>query len=537
MTASSLTPLLRLVRLVESRYPQWVGFGDPRFVKDALSHKPVALAKATAWLNSAALHDLQRADQPDEILAHIQQLAAVTHWLYLNVPKTGDLNLLYQGINKTELCEAFIELLHGAGDSPTRLARFLDFVSAMGASPQWAFPTCFLALAHPNTDVFIKPSLFKPFLDLLGESALWSATPSRATYANLLQVCRELKTQLAAYGATDMLDVHGFIWAAVSQSERKPKPKRNELVEFVEPVGVREPAPHYVVTSTPPSQAPATHIKPSYSLTQCAAETGLAEATLTEWCNAIQRKGQAIVYGPPGTGKTFVAQKLARHLVDGDESRIEIVQFHPAYSYEEFMQGMRPKARADGTLDYPLVDGRFVQFCKSAHTSTSPSVLVIDEINRANVSRVFGELMFLLEYRDQQITLAGGERFSIPRNVILLGTMNTADRSIALVDHALRRRFAFLALHPNYDLLRRFHANTTIQTDVLIHLLQQINTHIGDANYYLGPSFFLVSDFEAQLPSIWQTEIEPYLEEYFFDKPDVVDQFRWEAIRGSLFRG
>ena len=145
--------------------------------------------------------------------------------------------------------------------------------------------------------------------------------------------------------------------------------------------------------------------------------------------------------------------------------------------------------------------------------------------------------MFLLEYRDQQITLAGGERFSIPRNVILLGTMNTADRSIALVDHALRRRFAFLALHPNYDLLRRFHANTTIQTDVLIHLLQQINTHIGDANYYLGPSFFLVSDFEAQLPSIWQTEIEPYLEEYFFDKPDVVDQFRWEAIRGSLFRG
>ena len=529
-----ITPILRLVHLVEARYPQWAGFGDPRFAKDALSHKPAALAKAAAWLNAASLHDLQRAGQPDEILARIQQLAAATNWLYLSVPKNGDLNLLYQGIDKTELCEAFIELLHGAGDAPARLARFLDFVSAVGASPKWAFPTYYLALAHPDTDVFVKPSLFKPFLDLLGESALWSATPSGATYASLLQVCSELKTQLAAYGATDMLDVHGFIWAVVSQSERKPKLKRNEPVE---PVGAREPAPQYVVTPTPPpSRAPSTLNKPSYSLTQCATDTGIAEATLTHWRNAIQRKGQAIVYGPPGTGKTFVAQKLAQHLVDGDDSRIEIVQFHPAYSYEEFMQGMRPKARADGTLDYPLVDGRFVQFCKAARTSTSTSVLIIDEINRANLSRVFGELMFLLEYRDQVITLASGERFSIPRNVVLLGTMNTADRSIALVDHALRRRFAFLALRPNYELMRRFHANTTIQIEMLIHLLQQINAHIGDANYHLGPSFFLVSGFETQLPSIWQTEIEPYLEEYFFDKPDVVDQFRWEVIRGSLFR-
>jgi 5-methylcytosine-specific restriction protein B len=182
-----------------------------------------------------------------------------------------------------------------------------------------------------------------------------------------------------------------------------------------------------------------------------------------------------------------------------------------------------------------------VQFCKVAQANKSSHVLVIDEINRANLSRVFGELMYLLEYRDQAVTLASGERFSIPPNVFVLGTMNTADRSIALVDHALRRRFAFLALRPNYALLQRFHVGTAgtsvglVDVDALVATLQQINAHIGDANYHLGPSFFLVSDLVTHLPSIWQTEIEPYLEEFFFDKPDVVDSFRWDVVGPQMF--
>ena len=106
--------------------------------------------------------------------------------------------------------------------------------------------------------------------------------------------------------------------------------------------------------------------------------------------------------------------------------------------------------------------------------------------------------MFLLEYRDQAITLASGERFSIPHNVILLGTMNTADRSIALVDHALRRRFAFLHLRPNYELLRRFHTDSTVSIDELIRTLQQINTHIGDANYYPGPQLLFGERFSKR---------------------------------------
>ena len=174
------------------------------------------------------------------------------------------------------------------------------------------------------------------------------------------------------------------------------------------------------------------------------------------WVRAIERKGQAIIYGPPGTGKTFIAEKLALHLIGGGDGFQEVVQFHPAYAYEDFVQGIRPKARPDGSLDYPVVPGRFLDFCDRSRSCQGRCVLVIDEINRANLSQVFGELMYLLEYRNREVPLASGGMFQIPENVRLIGTMNTADRSIALVDHALRRRFAFLALYPNYEVLSKF---------------------------------------------------------------------------------
>ena len=137
-----------------------------------------------------------------------------------------------------------------------------------------------------------------------------------------------------------------------------------------------------------------------------------------------------------------------------------MVQFHPAYSYEDFIQGIRPQSLPDGRLSYPLLPGRFLDFCARAQQHAGRCVLVIDEINRANLAGVFGEVMALLEYRDHCIPLAGGGSFAIPANVHIIGTMNTADRSIALVDYALRRRFAFIELGPNYETLRRFHART-----------------------------------------------------------------------------
>ncbi|MCB9150428.1 MAG: AAA family ATPase [Caldilineaceae bacterium] len=272
-----------------------------------------------------------------------------------------------------------------------------------------------------------------------------------------------------------------------------------------------------------------------YTLAQVAAAVYLDEEVVARWVQIVQRKGQAIFYGPPGTGKTFVAEQMARHLCSATDDGIrdgfyEVVQFHAAYAYEDFVQGLRPRPAAGGGLTYELVPGRFLDFCHRARQRNGPCVLIIDEINRANLSRVFGELMYLLEYRDQAIHLAGGgEPFRIPTNVLILATMNTADRSIALVDHALRRRFAFIPLFPNYDVLRRFHAEQQTGFDVepLIRRLEQINRAIEDPNYAVGISYFLRPNLADEITDIWQTEIEPYLEEYFFDQPERMEAFRW----------
>jgi 5-methylcytosine-specific restriction enzyme B len=256
---------------------------------------------------------------------------------------------------------------------------------------------------------------------------------------------------------------------------------------------------------------------------------------LETWVRSIHRKKQAIFYGPPGTGKTYIAQKLTKHLIADNDGFDSLVQFHPAYAYEDFMIGIRPITK-EGQLFYDPVPGHFIEFCKEAEKRTGKCVLIIDEINRANLAQVFGELMYLLEYRDQDIQLAGGKIFKIPDNVILIGTMNTADRSIALVDHALRRRFAFLELAPNYEVLKSYHAgkDISIKLEQLIGLLKRLNSQIDDKNFYIGQSYFLISDLEKHIEDIWRMEIVPYLEEFFFDQPTKVDEFRWEKIKTVL---
>lgn len=284
--------------------------------------------------------------------------------------------------------------------------------------------------------------------------------------------------------------------------------------------------------SLPPEQ---TKLKPEYSLTKCAQETRFEEADLERWKRAIERKKQAILSGSPGTGKTYIAKKLAQHLIGGGDGFLELMQFHPAYSYEDFIQGIRPQTQ-DGELKYPLVPGRFLEFCKKAESCKDSCVLIIDEINRANLAQIFGELMYLLEYREKEIRLAGSsEPFSIPNNVRIIGTMNTADRSIALLDYALRRRFAFIELRPNYEVLRQYHQKTGFVVEGLIEILQRLNNAIANKNYELGISFFLTDHLTDQIEDIWCMEIEPHLEEYFFDQLDKVDDFRWDKIKQQIF--
>ncbi|CAH2213361.1 McrB family protein [Tepidibacter aestuarii] len=272
-----------------------------------------------------------------------------------------------------------------------------------------------------------------------------------------------------------------------------------------------------------------------YDIEKCSRDIGLSEDNINKWLEAIKRKGQAIIYGPPGTGKTYTAKKLAKVLLSEGDGFVDLVQFHPAYAYEDFIQGIRPKIDREGKLSYNLEKGRFIEICDKARKRKGNSVLIIDEINRANLSRVFGELMYLLEYRNSSIKLASGENFDIPKNIYIIGTMNTADRSIALVDNAIRRRFAFLSLQPNYKVLKKYHLESSFPIDKLISILKNINKHINDKRYELGISYFLNSNLEECIQDIWEMEIVPYLEEYFFDQSDKINDFSWKNIEEQLY--
>jgi len=275
-------------------------------------------------------------------------------------------------------------------------------------------------------------------------------------------------------------------------------------------------------------------LNPEYSVEELADDTGFPLERVERWLSALDRKKQAVFYGPPGTGKTFLADKIGKHLIGGTDGFMQVVQFHPEYAYQEFMQGIRPATGDDGSLQFKNTPGVFLKFCAKAEVCRGRCILVVDEINRANLSRVFGELMYLLEYRNETVELAGGGHFSIPENVRIIGTMNTADRSIALVDYALRRRFAFMRLSPDYEVLTKSHADASFDVSGLIDVLKELNLQIGDPHYEVGISFFLVDNLEDEIEDIWRMEIEPYLEEYFFDNLSKAEQFAWDNVKEKI---
>ena len=173
--------------------------------------------------------------------------------------------------------------------------------------------------------------------------------------------------------------------------------------------------------------------------------------SLRKIARLLADKRQVIFRGPPGTGKTYVARKLAACLA-GTEQRVRLVQFHPSYAYEDFVQGLRPKLTG-GQARFEVRDGPLLTMANAAREDSDSDAkyfLIIDEINRGNLAKVFGELYFLLEYRDQPIHLQYSDApFELPKNLYIIGTMNTSDRSIALVDLALRRRFHFVEFRPD----------------------------------------------------------------------------------------
>ena len=258
----------------------------------------------------------------------------------------------------------------------------------------------------------------------------------------------------------------------------------------------------------------------------------------------LRNKKNIILQGAPGVGKTFAASRLAWSMMgEQDDSRIEFVQFHQNYSYEDFMMGYKPVE--DG---FELKYGVFYRFCqKAANQPDKEFFFIIDEINRGNMSKIFGELLMLIEkdYRGTKATLAyNGLSFSVPKNLYIIGMMNTADRSLAMIDYALRRRFSFFEMEPGFDSEGFIHYQNGLNNETLNELISKVkdlNHEIAldkslGKGFCIGHSYFCGRDIctDEWMHSIVDYDILPMLSEYWFDDPNKL--LRWENILQGVFQ-
>ena len=259
----------------------------------------------------------------------------------------------------------------------------------------------------------------------------------------------------------------------------------------------------------------------------------------------LMKKKNLILQGAPGVGKTFAAKRLAYSLMGAeDKERVMLVQFHQSYAYEDFIMGLRP-TESGGFVPRT---GPFYNFCKKAEVDGRDHFFIIDEINRGNLNKIFGELFMLIEAdkRGEEIQLLyKDEKFSVPENLYIIGTMNTADRSLALLDYALRRRFSFFPMKPGFDTdgFRNYQAGLKSEKfNRLIAAVTKLNQYIKDdetlgEGFMIGHSYFCgLKPEEADditLSGIVEYELLPLIGEYWFDEPSKLAE-RGEELRSAL---
>lgn len=302
--------------------------------------------------------------------------------------------------------------------------------------------------------------------------------------------------------------------------------KTGRHLPLVEPVGIS------------PAAAGDSNAALVLSLEWLANETLWPPERLQEIVDALRSDHpQIVLAGPPGTGKTWIAQLMARYVTQDDPTRYRLVQFHPSYTYEAFIEGLRPVV-SNQAVSFSRVDGVVLDIVRGMAGRNDPYVLIVDEMNRANLPKVFGELMYLFEYRGRSIDLQYSQGFRLPPNLSFVGTMNTADRSIRSLDVALRRRFDVFECPPDLEVLRRYYTTHENGVPSLIQGVASLNAELEqrlDRHHTIGHTFFMAPGMSpAVLLRVWRRKIGPLIEEYFFDQPVEATTFQPERFWPEL---
>lgn len=391
-----------------------------------------------------------------------------------------------------------------------------------------------------------KRRIFQNFLDAkAGDLVIgYEANPVKRVVA-LAKITQESNGKEIYFEKTESLT------SPIEYAALKAAPELEKMEFFVQPNGslfkLSEGEYNFILdlirdeNPVPVRQA----VSDSYTKADFLHDVFLSEPRYTMLVSLLRRKKNVILQGAPGVGKTYAAKRLAYSMMgQADPSRVEFVQFHQNYSYEDFMLGYRP----DGS-GFKLTEGVFYRFCQKASNDPEREYFfLIDEINRGNLSKIFGELMMLIEsdHRGEKITLAyNGMPFYVPENLYIIGMMNTADRSLALIDYALRRRFSFFEIEPAFtsDGFLHYQAALDNETfDALVEQLKALNREItADASlgsgFRIGHSYFCLADPAActtdWMRSVVEFDLLPTLAEYWFDAPDKLH--RWEENLRGVF--
>ncbi|WP_296226430.1 AAA family ATPase [uncultured Lactobacillus sp.] len=376
-----------------------------------------------------------------------------------------------------------------------------------------------------------KRRVFQHFLDArVGDKVIgYESYPSRNIVA-LMEISRASDGEAVFFKKIEEFE-HPVAYKDLRQS-----PELKDLEVFISPTGslfkVTEDEFNFIMDKV------REHNPVAYTKENFLSEVYMPEADYDRLTALLKYKKNIILQGAPGVGKTFAAKRLAYAMMgQKKDENIELIQFHQSYTYEDFMMGYKPTEQG-----FELRYGSFYRFCKrAAEHPDDPFFFIIDEINRGNLSKIFGELLILLEkdYRDQPITLAyTDEPFAVPSNVYLIGMMNTADRSLAMIDYALRRRFSFFDMKPAFEstgFMKRQLIASNVIFDRLINRIEELNDEISrdsslGPGFCIGHSYFSNPDGEwtrDKLRLIVDYDILPMLREYWFDDQDKLEH--WES--------